>query len=206
MNIQDSNAKEIGLTTKRIEGLTDGVFAIAMTLLVLTLEIPEPLAENTTGTLAKLLISQHHKLFNYVLSFILLSLFWIIHHRQFHFVKRTDHQHLWLNVFILMFVALIPFSTSLLGDYPRLQLANVAFELNVLIIGLLFFSSWSYATHNHRLVNSDLTPERIQLGKRRGLVIPVVSVIAIALSFLSPRWSTLPYLSIPFILSKKQFR
>ena len=128
MNIQDSNTgKKIGLTTKRIEGLTDGVFAIAMTLLVLTLEIPEPLAENTTGMLAKLLISQRHKLFNYVLSFILLALFWIIHHRQFHLVKRTDHQHLWLNVFILMFVALIPFSTSLLGDYPRLQLTNIIF-------------------------------------------------------------------------------
>jgi uncharacterized membrane protein len=90
-----SNASEPGMTTHRIEALTDGIYAIAMTLLVLNLALPGTetyLAQ--TVELRDLLFGQAHKFFNYALSFILLAVFWIIHHDQFHFIKRTNRTHL----------------------------------------------------------------------------------------------------------------
>jgi hypothetical protein len=82
---------ELGMTTHRIEALTDGIFAIAMTLLVLNLALPET-GNGLTQTveLHKLLIGQTPKFFSYALSFLLLAIYWVLHHRQFHFIKRTE--------------------------------------------------------------------------------------------------------------------
>ena len=76
----------LGLTTQRIETLTDGVFAIAMTLLVLTLDLPRVGAHLSNAGLWNLLNSQMDKFHNYVLSFILLAVFWLVHHQQFHYI------------------------------------------------------------------------------------------------------------------------
>ncbi|NAS89798.1 hypothetical protein C4E24_08740 [ANME-1 cluster archaeon AG-394-G21] len=97
----ESDASGLGMTTHRIENLADGIFSIAMTLLVLSLTLLEARTDLTlTVELQDLLFGQTHKFFNYALSFILLAIFWIIQHDQFHFIKRTDRIHLWLNKFI----------------------------------------------------------------------------------------------------------
>ena len=124
------------LTTRRIEALTDGIFAIAMTLLVLTLTLPDML-ETQLG-LSQLLADQWPKFFNYALSFVLLAIFWIVHHQQFHVIRRTDRGHIWINIGILMFVALMPFSTDVAGDYSGETLAELLFSANLMILGLLF--------------------------------------------------------------------
>ena len=103
------------LTTRRIEALADCIFAFAMTLLVLTLTLPDVM--QTKLSLSQLLVAQWPKFFNYALSFLLLAVFWVIHHQQFHVIRRTDSRHVWINVGILMFVALMPFSTDVVGDY-----------------------------------------------------------------------------------------
>ena len=195
------------MTTRRIESLTDGIFAIAMTLLVLNLAIPE--AQNTLTPalgLHDLLKGQAHKFFNYALSFILLAIFWMIHHQQFHFIKRTNHTHLWLNISGLMFIALIPFSTSLIDDYRNSGIAQFFFGLNLFIIGIFLRWSWTYATAGYRLVDQNIVPERIALSRRREAVIPLVSLLAIVLSLINPAVSSYIYLLIPIILVHPRFR
>ena len=105
------------MTTIRLETLTDGVFAIAMTLLVLNLRFPVTKAGLTERELEQIVFGQSNVFFNYFLSFILLALFWMLHHQQFHFFRKTDRSHIWINIFILMFVALLPFSASLVGPF-----------------------------------------------------------------------------------------
>ena len=194
---------DFGLTTKRIETLTDGIFAIAMTLLVLSINLPEVGAE--VG-LHQLLFSQWYKFVNYAVSFMLLSVFWVVHHQQFCFIKRTDRHHLWISILVLMFIAMIPFSASLIGDYSNDSLAKIFFAGNLFIIGMLFYVNWAYATHKHRLVEKDLDIDRIEVGKRRSLVTPAVALAAAGLSLLHPSWSFYAYLSIPVILSFPPFR
>ena len=184
----------------RTEALTDGIFAISMTILVLNIEVPS--ATDLAGqSLNEFLLDQWVEFFNYALSFVLLAMFWITHHKQLNIFKQVDQPSIWINIVGLMFVALIPFSTSLMGEYSSDQIANVFFEVNMLIIGMAFYSMWTYATAGYRLVDSEqVTAEHIRRGKRRNLVIPVVSLIAIAASFISPSWSTAVYMIIPLIM------
>ncbi|MBC8276260.1 MAG: DUF1211 domain-containing protein, partial [Chloroflexi bacterium] len=128
------------LTTRRIEALADGIFAIAMTLLVLTLTLPD--MAQTKLSLSQLLADQWPKFFNYALSFVLLAIFWIVHHQQFHVIRRTDRGHVWINIGILMFVALMPFSTDVVGSYGNETLAELLFSANLMILGLLFLLNW----------------------------------------------------------------
>lgn len=188
------------LTTKRIETLTDGVFAIAMTLLVLNLHVPVVKEVLAPQALPQALLNLSPHFFAYTLSFVLLAVFWIVHHRQFHQIKRADERLLWINVVILMFVALIPFSTSLMGEYENAQIAAVFFEVNMMFAGLALYVNWWYATAGHRLVDEDLDARRIARAGMRNLLVPGVSVIAIGVSFVTPSYSTMAYLLIPFIL------
>src|SRR3989339_918751 len=194
----------VGLGTNRIEGLTDGIFAFSMTLLVMTINLPDPAAHLVP--LSQLLISQSDKFYNYGLSFVLIAVVWLIHHQQFHVIRRTDHSHLWINIFLLMFVALIPFSTSLIGDYPRSAAAEIFFDLNLFVVGSLLFLNWAYATLGHRLVDREMEEERIRSGWRRTLVMPLAALLAIGLAFFNPAYSSYAYLLIPVILAFPYFR
>ena len=184
------------MRTSRIEALTDGIFAIAMTLLVLNLALPQ--AGN--ADLVNLLRGQTGIFVNYAMSFVILALFWMGHHRQFHFIKQTDGTLLWINIFALMFVALVPFSTSLIGDYASEQLASFFFASNIFIVGMLSLSNWVYATKGHRLVDHSLTPQRIALLKKRGAVAPLVSAIVMGSSFVDPQMCFYAFLLIPILL------
>lgn len=195
-----NNNKHADPSPKRIESLTDGVFAIAMTLLVLNLTVPHITQQHALHELPALLSAQANDLFSYFLSFFLLAVFWIIHHRQFHFIERTDGRHLWLNIFILMFIALIPFTTSLVGLYPSLGYTNLCFSGNMLVLGCLFFLNWYHATHQHKLVNSSMTAEHIRSSRARNLVIPAVSIAAMLFTLVSPDWSTSLYIAVPLIM------
>lgn len=186
----------------RSVALTDGIFAIAMTILVLSIEVPDS-ADLAGRTLGEYLLDNWVEFFNYALSFILLGVFWIIHHKQMEVIRRFDGALLWLNIIGLMFVCLIPFSTSLMGEYGAEQVAAVLFEANMMAIGLFFFLMWAYATKGMRLVDAEeVSPGHVRRGRRRNLVIPGVSAVAIAISFISPDYSTLAYIAIPVILRK----
>lgn len=202
-----SDDSELGMTTRRIESLADGIFSIAMTLLVLNLALPEMGDDLTPATeLHDLLFGQTHEFFNYALSFILLAIFWSVHHQQFHFIKRTDHTHLWINICSLMFVALVPFSTSLTGDYPDETTAKLFFDLNLFILGTLNALNWTYATNDYRLVDRGLDPRRISAENRRDAIIPVVALLAMVLAFITPLWSSCVYLLVPVMSAHSWFR
>src|SRR4030043_908078 len=140
---KSSGESRFVLTTRRIEARADGIFAIAMTLLVLTLSLPDMM--DTKLSLSQLLAEQWPKFFNYALSFVLLAIFWMVHHQQFHVIRRTDRIHVWINIGILMFVALMPFSTDVVGDYSGETMAELGFRANLMILGLLFLLNWGYS-------------------------------------------------------------
>lgn len=195
-----------GLSTKRIESLTDGIFAIAMTILVLNLHLPISGGKTTNLVLQNALLGQTNQFFNYFLSFVLLAVFWILHHQQFHYIQRTDRRHLWINVLLLMFVALVPFSTSLVNDFSGAWVDELFFSANLFVIGLLFFWNWFYATQHHRLVDGSLDHRQIQLGKRRTMILPAISLLAILISFIFNPLAMLVFLLIPLLLSLPGFR
>jgi len=184
----------------RIEALTDGVYAIAMTLLALNLTIPEIIEEMNDTRVREMLSSLMIKLDDYFLSFMFLAIFWIIHNEQMRFVRKADRFFLWLQILCLVFVVLIPTSTSLVAYYGGLQISDVVFEMNILIISLLYLASWQYILRNPRL--SEEAPDRRAMDREKAktLLIVIFSVIAMIVSFISPGWSTTLYFLLPVLV------
>ena len=194
---------DMGPSTNRLTALSDGIYAIAMTLLVLNIEESSIIDTPTTTSVFNQLVSRWPYFSHYFLSFMLLSCFWIIHHVHFHYIKRTNRVLLWINLVNLMFIALLPFSTSFLADYTQFTIAAVFFHCNLLVIGMMFYTNWTYATWKHHLVAQNMSEEHIKNGRRRSLIIPIIALAAIIFAFITPRWSSMPYLFIPFMLAKE---
>lgn len=194
------------MSTERLEALADGIFAFAMTLLVLNLLLPDPSNLPPETQLHEMLLGQGKAFFNYVLSFLLLAIFWMVHTQQFHMIKGTNHVHLWINVIILMFIVLIPFSASIMSDYPDDPIANFFFAANMFIVGVLYYLNWSYATEGHRLIEKETDAQKILASKRRSLLVPLVSLIAMGLAFAAPGFVGISYILIPILGALGPFR
>jgi uncharacterized membrane protein len=180
-----------GLTKGRLEALTDGIFAFAMTLLVTTLDFPD----EARGL--QPFILHFPDFLNYAIAFVVLAGFWVAHHMLFHHIRFIDRTLLWLNILSLLFVALVPFSTDIAGDYSNLTTPSIFFEANLLVIGLSLFLIWRYATSGRRLVDRDLDERVVRLEARRCLVLPAISAIGILIALLGSDWSTLVYAGTP---------
>ena len=189
------------LKTNRSEGLTDGIFAISMTILVLSFEgvLHNPIVMSEKEFLDKI-IRLLPDLLHYIESFILLGVFWFLHHQQFHYIKRTDAVLVFINILGLMFVGLVPFTTVMVSDYGQLLPAALLFEINLLLAGIMFFIHWMYATKNNHLVEKHLDRAVVKYYMARNLIIPIVSLCAIGVSFLNPLNSIILLLVVPVVL------
>jgi uncharacterized membrane protein len=112
---------EIG--KNRVEALSDGIFAIVMTLLILELHVPKLPATAANVEVTAALFDLWPKFVSYLVAFISLGVFWIAHHIMYHAVRRADRTLLWLNIVFFMFVSVMPFSTSLLNSFPAALIA-----------------------------------------------------------------------------------
>jgi uncharacterized membrane protein len=162
--------------------LSDGVFAIAITLLVLGLQIPNSLPEGGLITLVPAFLP---KLAGHVVTFAILGIYWVGHHNMFLHIKRHDRALLWLNNLFLLFVAAMPFPTGLVVQYGSDRLAVIVYAGTLVCAGLSLELIWRYATHHRQLVAHDLDPELVSFVHRRVLLAPAIYLVAIALSFVS---------------------
>jgi len=182
----------------RLSALSDGIFAIAMTILVLNISIPGKEIVTEIG-LCKALLAQSQEFLVYFLSFFLLGIFWSIQHKQINTITKTDPLHIWLNIILLMFVCLIPFSASLLSSYNSNPTSAIVFNSNLLIIAILILCSLFYATKNHRLVREDLNRASIAESKMNVFVFIAVSLLALIVGVFLPEYSGYTFFLIPVL-------
>ena len=192
--------KNEGLGKHRIEALSDGIFGIAMTLLIIDVKVPNDIsALSMPDGLSKMLLSYWPKFLSFFISFMILGLFWIAHHGYLHFMKRADRNFLWLNLLFLMVVIFVPFSADLLGHLPGHPVATMIYGGNVAMLGVTLYWQWSYATHRHRLVGKNLEPELIREGKRRICLGFLVNGGTMLLALVNPALSLVLYILFPII-------
>jgi uncharacterized membrane protein len=189
--------KDSGLvmTTSRIETLVDGIFAIAMTILVLNLAVPKVSGLLTAVSFQNAVYSIWPSILSFILCFILLGVFWNIHHRTFHQIKYVDKVLLWINMIWLLFIVLVPFSNSLTGQYGQFILSHLIFNLNMFGIALFLTLNWYYASWRN-FVDEKVDPVRITIFKRVYIAFILITLLALALSFVIPGWSSLAYLLV----------
>jgi uncharacterized membrane protein len=176
--------------TKRFETLVDGIFAIAMTLLVLGLAVP-----NINGSLSNIVVQNAFStllpsFLVLVLSFFLLFVFWNAHHRLFNQMEIIDTNLLWINAVWLLFIILVPFSASALGHYGGYIIPSVIFNLNMLAIGILNDQNKRYAIRKNFIQN---VTSDIKIHLYVNNVFILISLLAIILSFIITGWSTILY-------------
>ena len=140
------------MRTARLEAFSDGVFAIAITLLVL--EVPVPEAES--GRLAEALLHQWPSYASYVVSFLIIGIIWVNHRAMFEQIRRIDRMVLFLNLLLLLCVAFVPFPTGLLADYIHAGhdqgVAALVYSGTMTAMGFAFSSIWIYARAGKRLL------------------------------------------------------
>ncbi len=181
----------------RVEALTDGIFAVAMTLLVIDLKVPGPHTLHSTHELAQALADLVPKAVSWIISFFVLAIFWVSHHRLFHYVRYVDAGLLWRNLFQLAFVSLMPFSASLLGEFPAEAIAQFAYNGNMVMLGLLSLVKLHYLrTHpvlaHHPMQAATYHAALLRIG---GLVIAAVFAILLGV-YAGTSFATLTYLAM----------
>ena len=166
----------------RVEGLTDGIFATVMTILVLSLVVPAITGPNASATLQADILGLVPDLLAYIVTFIFLGVLWISHQNMFEHIENIDLRTLWINILLLLSVGLTPFSTALLGRYPLQPIAVIAYGLNGLACSILFNILWFYPRIQH-LTHEEPNPEIIAKRSKIVLVGPIVYSLAIIFSF-----------------------
>ncbi|EJG06278.1 MAG: TMEM175 family protein [Methanofollis liminatans] len=191
--------ESIGFSKSRFEALTDGIFAIAMTLLVLGLAVPAAGTIRTSTGLIEALMGLFPDFVHYVIAFFILHGMWVSHHVLSRRMAFIDRRFLEINLWLLMAICLIPFTTSFSGDFEDISLAAVVLEANLLVVGILLLLQWQYVARTPHLLSPEFTPSGLAVGMQKTAVTPAVSVLGIALALLGVTWSTAVYLLIPVI-------
>jgi len=161
----------------RIQAFSDGVFAIAITLLVLGINVPKARELVAGGSLGSTLIKQWPHYLAFVTSFITIFAKWVNHHRIFSFIQKTDHPFLYWNGLLLLFITFMPFPTSLLAEYLLHPEANAA--------GAIFAGTYAAIAKNGRLLANNVDDREIRQITMQYRYAPLLYLAAFALSFLS---------------------
>ncbi len=177
-----------GSSIERIAALSDGLFAIAMTLIVLEVHVPEAHGIANDTALLGALVDLAPRMLTYVLSFLTLGIFWVGQQTQLNHLKRADRDLSWLHLLFLALIATMPFSTSLLANFITFRLALVIYWLNILVLGVVLFFTWSYA-QRHQLVDDDLSPEASAAICRRIIIAQSLYAFGAALCVYNTYWS-----------------
>ncbi|HUB80613.1 MAG TPA: TMEM175 family protein [Bryobacteraceae bacterium] len=187
-----------GQNAERLAALSDGVFAVAMTLLVLDLHGPAGEAIHSEQALWLALQHLAPRLLMFAMSFLTLGIFWVGQQTQLNHVERSERSLTWIHLVFLFAVSLLPFSTSLLAEFVQYRVALVAYWLNIVLLGGTLFFSWTCATRGG-LVNPDLPPGHIRAIRRRIVIGQSLYAFGAALCLIDTHWS------IGFIMAVQVF-
>lgn len=162
----------------RLLSLSDGVFAIAITILVLSIDQPPPPMGRTAGVTPADVIQVWPEMFSYALSFLVIGNFWIDHRRIFDYVSQHTGSVTWINILFLMAIAFLPFPTSLLGDFGG-WFSVVLYAASMALTGFIEYALWSHVSRGETLLVPDVDPDLVRFNRAQFLVTPVVFVISI---------------------------
>jgi len=172
---------------ERLIYFSDAVFAIAITLLALNIHLPADVPSGigvSDSVLAAALSQMGPKIVSYVISFLIISIYWISHHRLFRRVQRYDSRLILINLVLLMTIGFMPFPTSLVSEYGN-RTAVIFYACSVAVVGFLTALLWIYITYKGRLLDAPLPRREWWVTLARLLLAPLVFLASIGLAFIN---------------------
>lgn len=167
---------------RRLEAFSDGVFAIAATLLVLDLSVDHLGSISSNADLWRAFGEISDSALSFVISFLLLCMLWTVHVRQFEHVARVDNTVLWLNSLRLLGVVLIPFTTSVNADFGELLLGRIVLPVNFLWVLVLDWALWRYAASPQRRLLDDISADEVRLSDKKALGAMAIGLVVVVLA------------------------
>jgi uncharacterized membrane protein len=186
---EENNDKMQEVPTNRVEAFSDGVFAIAITLLILQIKLPAGKIFGDTS-LRSHLLKLWPEYFTYCFSFLTIGIYWANHHYIFKFYARTDHTFLVLNLFFLMSVSFLPFPTAVLGEYitdlSHKETAVTFYALGIYLPAFFWCMIWLYASYKGRLIDNKLDKNFVRYLTWLYLISNALYLSSIIISLFSP--------------------
>ena len=177
-----------GQSVERLAALSYGIFAVAMTLLVLDLRVPLSDAVHTERDLLHALLAIAPQIVIYMMTFLTLGIFWVGQQTQLSHLSRSERGLTWLHLAFLFAVTLMPFSTKLLAGFAAYRTALLVYWANIVLLGATLYLTWVCAVRT-ALVKSDVSAEVIRAIRRRIAVAQSLYALGALLCILSTRWS-----------------
>ena len=176
------------LLKSRLEAFSDGVMAIIITIMVLELKVPHEATEEALGSLGPLLLS-------YVLSFVVVGIFWVNHHHLLHTLRQVTGKILWLNIHLLFWLSLLPFITAYLGAFPLQPLPTALYGLVLSFCGLSFDFLRRAVAKQH--ANDPVMVALHESVSTRNIVSSALYLICAPLAYVSPWISLVVFVAVP---------
>jgi len=189
---------KLPMKSLRLEALGDGIFAIAMTIMVLELKFPD-IEMDSWHNFIKAIDAVKYDFLCYIISFIVLGIMWFGHRVMFEYIGRTNRYFIFLGVLFYMVVCLVPFSTRLLAEHPMKWFAILIYAMNLSICNLTLFIQWSYGLKKRSLLEREVTAEVSETATFLFLISPVVYSIAAVFGFFFPLVSIFIFAITPLV-------
>jgi uncharacterized membrane protein len=186
------------MSKARLESFSDAVFAIICTLLVVSLQVPD-LHRERGETLIGHLVGMAPGFLSYVLSFALVTLYWIAHHEVLTIVRNVNAGLIWMNNFFLMWLALLPFPTEVMGRYPHEEMAVLFFGLITLLAAVSFVGLRLVLLYKPHLRDPQFDTRFLKTSIRNSTIGIALYVVALLISYLSDEVTMTMYGLIPFL-------
>ena len=183
--------------TSRVEAFSDGVIAIIVTLLIFEVRLPEVAAGASNGEMWAAFLSVAPKMGSFTVSFVTVAIFWVNHHSFFSGVTHTDWKLLWANNLLLFFLAIVPFTTAVLGDHLMQPVAIAAYALDLGLAGLAFTLMGWYVLFPGRLVDPGITERARRIEVRRSIGGSFMYLLGVPLAFVAPPVALVLFVAIP---------
>jgi uncharacterized membrane protein len=186
------------MNKSRLEAFSDGVFSIAITLLVFNITIPDCDYAHLSDTLFTIL----PKILSYVMTFTLIGLYWIGHHFYLDRIKFVDGNFVWMNMLLLLLICIMPFPTGLLGKFPYGVIPLTMYGVNLIATNVLSFLMLKYIYKNKHLANENFKDEFYQKQLPLFFAINMAYLVAIGFAFFMPAISYVLYIATLVIAIK----
>jgi uncharacterized membrane protein len=190
------------LGLERLVFFSDAVIAIAITLLVLDIRLPD-LAIRSAPEMGRALLPLVPKILSWAVSFWVIALYWVAHHRCFRYIQRYNRQLMFLNFLFLMFVAFMPFPTSLLFNNSLLTPPVVLYAATAAGMGFSLAGLWIYAVR-HRFIGADTSPRLVNDIRLNLILPPIVFVVSMIVGLYRPGWAPFVWLlQLPYYIIRR---
>lgn len=190
----------------RLVSFSDGIFAIAVTLLAFNLKIPEMNPSNVHAQLPGQIKLMVPHFVTYLISFLLVAIYWTIHHRMIERIAHVDSTFVWLNIGYLLVISFMPFAAGLLGTYPHESICEIIYLGSAALVTILSISMWQYASFKHRLIRKEVTTAMVNYFFSRGAASLAVILFALLLALFDVHGTQFTlFLLIPANITVRRF-